>query len=128
MHCHHRSLRPNSNKTRDARVHRLDLMNATEIDRHPYLNIQRNSPLKLKFYALENVALNMFCILTGNLIKFDHNVYIQRTESDERRTYGAFLYIDNDRATFRHTSKSIYHLKVNGMKHIICMVACTLSV
>lgn len=63
-----------------------------------------SSPEKIRF-ALENVAVNMFAIITNNYNRFNHNLFIMLRPDGaypDMIEYGPFIYLDNDRSKWRY--------------------------
>mmetsp|Transcript_8916 Transcript_8916/g.36825 ORF Transcript_8916/g.36825 Transcript_8916/m.36825 type:complete len:485 (+) Transcript_8916:162-1616(+) len=71
-------------------------------------NITRESPKAAQVLALENVAVNMFSVLTGNRKKFSHSVFISYKRNPHgAKVYGPLLYIDNDRSNWYSNSDTL---------------------
>lgn len=62
-----------------------------------FFNINRTSSEESIIYATEIITAQLFTLLTGNLKKFDHNLFIT-TAKYNSSFHGPFNYIDNDRA------------------------------
>lgn len=48
---------------------------------------------------MENVAVNLFAILTNNFSRFGHNLFVQVGPNNE---FGPFIFIDNDRSKWKY--------------------------
>ena len=64
------------------------------------LDFSKDASFDAITWGLENVALNMFVVLTGNLQKFGHSVFVARKEPNLRSEHGPLLFIDNDRSSW----------------------------
>jgi len=66
-------------------------------------NIQPYSKPEDIHWVLENVAVNIFAILTNNFSRFGHNLFIQtRTNAHTgAQEFGPFIYLDNDRSSWK---------------------------
>lgn len=79
----------------------LDKEQVEELKQTKY-NITRNSSKKEISDALEVITIHLFAILTGNLYKFDHNLF-QVQDRFNSDNYGPLIYIDNDRSQWNHS-------------------------
>ena len=73
-------------------------------------NIQADSPPERIEMVLELLTAQLFALLTGNLNKFDHNLFVA-AERNDYSAMGPFIYIDNDRSQWDYTtarSKKLY--------------------
>lgn len=64
-----------------------------------------DSPPGALRFALENVAVNMFAVITNNYNRFNHNLFIMLRPDDtfpDEIEYGPFIYLDNDRSKWRY--------------------------
>lgn len=68
------------------------------------MNITRDSDKKAIEWALENITAHMFGVLIGSLTRFRHNQHFLKMSAF---TKGPMIYIDNDRAQWRHYAHDI---------------------
>jgi hypothetical protein len=82
-------------------------------------NISSESSSEQVLYALENMQLFMFQILTGYVAKYSHNIYQFRSGSSEQNA-GLFFYLDNDRSSWRNPSSSSWAIKPKNTMTQLC--------
>jgi len=95
--------------------------------RQTRFNITSNSSAAHVHYALENMQLFMFQILTGYVAKYGHNIYQFRTGVDNEIA-GMLFYLDNDRAQWRRPADSAWAInKRNNSMTYLCKFPKTLT-
>ena len=85
---------------RNDRIVNMNTLKSYEIDAYleGKFNISKDSPEHEITWVLENVAINMFTILVGNISKFSHSFFVPEKDVGSFGVSGPIIYIDNDRS------------------------------
>eukprot|EP01094_Clydonella_sp_ATCC50884_P006239 TRINITY_DN1530_c0_g1_i1.p1 TRINITY_DN1530_c0_g1~~TRINITY_DN1530_c0_g1_i1.p1 ORF type:complete len:481 (-),score=180.72 TRINITY_DN1530_c0_g1_i1:200-1642(-) len=64
-------------------------------------NISKESPFEARRFVFESSAVYLVNLLGGYMAKMDHNVYMMTRREGRAVVKGPFVYIDNDRSSWR---------------------------
>merc|ERR1719378_187244 len=102
---------------------RFGRINETEVYdlKNTYFNVTNESDREDIDRVLEVVTVHLFCMLTGSFSRLDHNLFYAMPRRGMRGDSGPFIYIDNDRSRWSHTTlKSSHELERDGPASKFC--------
>lgn len=92
-----------SSRQKQGRLFDFRKMSSSDVEvlKRTVFNVSKDSSYEELRVALENVAVYMVNLLGGYPPKLDHNAYMMHPKG-QRSVDGPFVYIDNDRTSWKH--------------------------